>query len=228
VSCMLIHIRRLIFSCFHLLQWLILKWTKPLHTSLLLGTVMDLTRGEPELVAENALLRQQLIILRRQIKRPSYPRTDRLLLILRARAVRVWRQALVIVQPETLLRWHRQGFRLFWKQKSKPKSTQAKVTAETIALIKQMAKHNRRLRSRTDPGANCSSWVFASANARFRSTCGMCARLDQEARTGGPSSAIMRGRSGPVIFSKSPTSSFARFLPSSSLNCDRGRSSMSV
>jgi len=144
--------RRLIFSCFHLLQWLILKWTKPLHTSLLLGTVMDLTRGEPELVAENALLRQQLIILRRQIKRPSYPRTDRLLLILRARAVRVWRQALVIVQPETLLRWHRQGFRLFWKQKSKPKSTQAKVTAETIALIKQMAKHNRRLRSRTDPG----------------------------------------------------------------------------
>jgi hypothetical protein len=152
VSCMLIHMRRLIFSCFHLLQRLILKWTKPLHTSLLLGTVMDLTRGKPELVAENALLRHQLIILRRQIKRPSYTRTDQLLLILMARAVRAWRQALVIVQPETLLRWHRQGFRLFWKQKSKPKSTQARVTAETIALIKEMAKHNRRLRSRTDPG----------------------------------------------------------------------------
>ena len=82
-------------------------------------------------------------ILRRQIKRPRYTRTDRLLLILLARAVRAWRQALVIVQPETLLRWHRQGFRLFWKQKSRPKSTQAKVTAETIALIKEMAKHNR-------------------------------------------------------------------------------------
>ena len=100
MSCMLIHMRRLIFSCFHLLQRLILKGTKPLHTSLLLGTVMDLTRGKPELVAENALLRQQLIILRRQIKRPSYTRTDRLLLILRARAVRAWRQALVIVQED--------------------------------------------------------------------------------------------------------------------------------
>ncbi len=65
---------------------------------------MDLTRGKPELVAENALLQQQLIILRRQIKRPRYTRTDRLLLILLARAVRAWRQALVIVQPETLLR----------------------------------------------------------------------------------------------------------------------------
>ena len=228
MSCMLIHMRRLIFSCFHLLQRLILKWTKPLHTSLLLGTVMDLTRGKPELVAENALLRQQLIILRRQIKRPSYTRTDQLLLILRARAVQAWRQALVIVQPETLLRWHRQGFRLFWKQKSKPKSTQAQVMAETIALRKRDGKAQSPSSEQNGSGANCSSWVFASANARFRSTCGMCARLDQEDRTGGLSSAIMRGRSGPVIFSKSPTSSFARFLPSSSLNCDRGRSSMSV
>ena len=57
--------------------------------------------------------------------------------------VRTWKQALVIVQPDTLLRWHRLGFRLFWGQKSKPKSTQAKVSAETMALIKDMAKNNR-------------------------------------------------------------------------------------
>ena len=44
-----------------------LKWTKPPHTSLLLGTVMDLARGKSELVVEHALLRQQLIILRRQV-----------------------------------------------------------------------------------------------------------------------------------------------------------------
>ncbi len=104
---------------------------------------MDLAREKSELIAENALLRQQLVILRRQIKRPRYTKTDRLLLVLLARAVRPWRQALLIVQPETLLKWHRQGFRLFWKQKSKAKSAQAKVEAQIIALIKEMASNNR-------------------------------------------------------------------------------------
>jgi putative transposase len=114
---------------------------------LLLGTKRDLARGKAELVAVNALLRQHLMILRRQIKRPPYKKSDRILLLL-ARAVRAWRQALFLVQPETLLRWHRQGFRLFWKHKSRPKLTRAKVAAETIALFKQMARNNRRLRIR--------------------------------------------------------------------------------
>jgi putative transposase len=49
----------------------------------------------------------------------------------------------LIVQPETLLRWHRQGFRLFWRYKSKAISAKPKVSAETIALINEMAKNNR-------------------------------------------------------------------------------------
>jgi len=143
VSRVLTHIKPLVSSCFHFFQRGLLRWTTPSHTPLLLGAVMDLARGKAELIAENALLRQQLIILRRQIKRPRYTKTDRLLLVLLARTVRAWRQALLIVQPETLLKWHRQGFRLFWKHRSKPKSTQAKVAAETIALIKEMARNNR-------------------------------------------------------------------------------------
>jgi hypothetical protein len=70
-------------------------------TSLLLGTLADLARSKSELVAENALLRQQLIIFRRQVKRPACTKTDRMLLVLLARAVRTWKQALFIVQPET-------------------------------------------------------------------------------------------------------------------------------
>ena len=143
MSRVLTHIKPLVSSCFHLFQRGLLRWTTPSHTPLVLGTVMDLARGKSELIAENALLRQQLVILRRQIKRPRYTKTDRLLLVLLARAVRPWRQALLIVQPETLLKWHRQGFRLFWKYRSKPKSAQAKVAAETIALIKEMARNNR-------------------------------------------------------------------------------------
>src|SRR5215471_20971075 len=53
---------------------------KPDTISLLLGTLTDLARGKFELVAENALLRQQVIILRRQVKRPACTRTDRILL----------------------------------------------------------------------------------------------------------------------------------------------------
>ena len=55
MSRVLIQMRRLIHSYFHRLQLLILKWTKPSRTSLLLGTVTDLARGKPELVAENVL-----------------------------------------------------------------------------------------------------------------------------------------------------------------------------
>jgi hypothetical protein len=70
---------------------------------------------------------------------------DRALLILLASRVRAWRQALLIVQPETLLRWHRQGFRLFWRRTSQGTQPTArpKVSAETIALIKDMAGANR-------------------------------------------------------------------------------------
>jgi len=143
VSRVLTHIKTLVSYCFHLFQQCLLRWTKPSHPPLLLETVMDLARGKSELIAENALLRQQLIILRRQIKQSRYTKTERLLLVFLARAVRTWRQALLIVQPEPLLKWHRQGFRLLWKHRSKPKSTQAKVAAETIALIKEMATKNR-------------------------------------------------------------------------------------
>jgi len=121
-------------------------WTKPFRNALPFSTLTDLGRSRFELIAENALLRQQLIILRRQVKRPACTKTDRLLLVLLARLVRTWNQTLLIVQPETLLHWHRELFRLFWKRKSKPSSHKPKVAAETIALIREMAKDNRRLR----------------------------------------------------------------------------------
>jgi len=119
------------------------RWTKPLRTSLLLATLTDLGRSKSELIAENALLRHQLIILKRQVKRPPITKTDRMLFMLLARVVRTWQQALAIVQPETLLRWHRELFRLYWKRKSKAASRKPKVAEETITLIRQMAKENR-------------------------------------------------------------------------------------
>jgi hypothetical protein len=136
-------LRQLKDGCWHALSSRLTHWTKPLLTSLPLATLTDLGRSKSELVAENALLRHQLTILQRQVKRPSITRTDRVLLVLLARVVRTWNQALFIVQPETLLRGPRELFRLSWKRKSKASSHKPRVAAETVALIRQMAKDNR-------------------------------------------------------------------------------------
>src|SRR3954454_275699 len=87
----------------------LLAWTRPATGPRVGSTVGDLTRTKAALVAENALLRHQLVVLHRQVGRPVLTPADRLRLILLARLARRWRAALLIVQPETLLRWHRQG-----------------------------------------------------------------------------------------------------------------------
>jgi hypothetical protein len=113
---------------FQSLQYRFVAWTKPDTPSLGLATLTDLTRSNSELVAENALLRQQLIILRRKVNRPVCTKKDRMLLVLLARMVHTWKQALFIVQPETLLKWHRQGFKLFWKYKSRAASLAPRIS----------------------------------------------------------------------------------------------------
>ncbi len=97
-------LKRLIGMSVSILRTRCVHWTIPLTSSLPLGTLADLARSKSELIAENALLRQQLIILRRQVKRPACTKRDRILLVLLARAVRAWKQTLFIIQPETLLR----------------------------------------------------------------------------------------------------------------------------
>jgi putative transposase len=139
-------LKRLMSTSVNRLRTRFVHWTTPPTSSLLLGTLADLIRSKPELIAENAILRQQLIILKRQVKRPACTKTDWVLLVLLARVIRTWKQALFLIQPETLLRWHRELFRLFWKRRSKAASHQPKIAAETVALIREMAAQNRRLR----------------------------------------------------------------------------------
>jgi hypothetical protein len=139
VGCVFTLIKQRICSSCRTLQACFSRWLKPSTTSLVLGTLADMTRGKSELLAENALLRHQLIILRRQVKHPVYLKTDRFLLVVLARMVRTWKQALFLVQPETLLRWHRELFRAFWKRKSRACSNKPRLLHETITLIREMA-----------------------------------------------------------------------------------------
>jgi hypothetical protein len=166
----LIPLRQRIALCFHTLHDGIVRWLKPRSTSLLFGTIADLAKGRSELMVENALLRQQLIILRRHVKRPACRKTDRFLLVLFARMLRTWKQALFVVQPETVLRWHRELFRLFWKHTSKTDSRQPKISPETIALIKEMASKNRRLRSRAHSRRVAQAGYARVPAARSRNT----------------------------------------------------------
>ncbi|HEU5329971.1 MAG TPA: hypothetical protein VFU78_17920, partial [Thermomicrobiales bacterium] len=80
----------------------------------------DLVRSRAQLLAESALLRQQLLVLRRSVTRPAVTRADRALLVLLAGRVRAGRRALLLIQPATLLGWHRAGCRARWRRKSRP------------------------------------------------------------------------------------------------------------
>jgi putative transposase len=130
-------------ACLRAARQRLMVCLKPATSTPVGGAFGDLARTKAELVAENALLRQQLLVLRRQVKRPALTPADRLRLVLLARLARGWRAALLIVQPGTLLRWHRLGFRLVWRAKSAAGRKRPQVPDETVALIRRLAAENR-------------------------------------------------------------------------------------
>ena len=92
---------------------------------------------------ENLALRQQLGILMRTSKRPRLRRTDRLFWVCPAKIWKGWKSVILIVQPETVLRWQRRRFRLYWRQLSQRKNPgRPKVNAEIRALVEKMATAN--------------------------------------------------------------------------------------
>jgi putative transposase len=107
------------------------------------GMTSDLIRSRTDLLIENAMLRQQLIVLNRQVKRPLLTKQDRIWMVLLARCTRFWKQAVLVVQPETVLRWHRDLFRFYWRWRSRKKGRKSRIAPETVALIREMAENNR-------------------------------------------------------------------------------------
>jgi hypothetical protein len=93
----------------HLLN-LLKAWMKPCTRTTVSGGMVDLTRTKTELVLENALLRQHIVVLKRHVKRPQLTGWDRAGLVCLASRCMDWKSALLIVKPETLLRWHRELF----------------------------------------------------------------------------------------------------------------------
>ena|SRR2546422_6448079 len=98
-----------------------------------------LFRGRPQLALENLALRQQLAVLHRKSPRLRLRPADRSFWVSLAVVWDQWRSALIVVRPETVLRWHRQGFRYFWRWKSRGRPC---VSPELIRLIRRMSQEN--------------------------------------------------------------------------------------
>src|SRR5256885_6935502 len=116
--------------------------------SVLLSFLLTLrtgARSRAALQLEVLALRHQLQVLHRsRHRRVRLAKTDRWLWVLLSRLWTEWRLALVIVKPETVIAWHRRGFRLWWTSKSRCRMGRPTVPTEIRTLIRTMAEANPR------------------------------------------------------------------------------------
>ncbi|MBU8871327.1 MAG: DDE-type integrase/transposase/recombinase, partial [Gemmatimonadales bacterium] len=107
-----------------------------------ISAVFSALQSRQFLVLENIALRHQIEVFQRNAKRPRLKPEDRVLWALLSRILPDWRQHLSIVQPDTVIRWHRKGWRLYWRWRSKPGKGRPKVSVEIRTLISRMSQEN--------------------------------------------------------------------------------------
>jgi putative transposase len=108
------------------------------------GALGRLFRSRRDLVFENFVLRQQLAVLKRRYPRPSLNLFDKLFWVAMHRFWSKWKQALIVVTPETVVRWHRAGFRMYWRLISRVRRPigRRSTPKEVRQLIFQMVREN--------------------------------------------------------------------------------------
>ena len=110
----------------------------------LLSTLGSIFRSRAALELENLALRHPIGVLQRSTtKRPKLTAGDRMLWVFLSRVWRDWRSALAMLQPETVVAWHRTGFRLFWTWRGPPRpSGRPRISREVRDLIRTMCREN--------------------------------------------------------------------------------------
>jgi len=109
----------------------------------LFSTILCRFKKTFDLALENLALRQQLAIMKRSSKRPQLRPGDRLFWVVLSRLWSGWQDALIVVKPNTVVRWHRKGFKLFWRYKSRRKGPgRPPISPDVRNLIRRMAEAN--------------------------------------------------------------------------------------
>ena len=101
----------------------------------------QLFKSKQNLILENLMLRQQLNIYKRKNKRPKLETIDRVILVWISRTFSKWKSALVVVRPATVIGWHKKGFKLYWRRKSR-RVGRPNIDWQLIKLIRRMQKEN--------------------------------------------------------------------------------------
>ena len=125
-------------------QLSLIRFFTPASTLMaILAAVRDCLRTRAALQIEVLALRHQLNVLQRSVKRPKLTAADRYLWARLSRFWTGWRSALVIVKPETVIAWHRKGFRVVWTWKvRRGQPGRPPVSREIRKLIRQMSREN--------------------------------------------------------------------------------------
>ena len=111
--------------------------------SLLSSLIKSLFKNRESLLLENLALRQQLAAYLRPGRRPRLRAFDRAFWVLLSKLWRDWSTALIIVKPQTVISWHRQGFKLYWRWKSRPRRLgRPTIPVEHIDFIRRMSRDN--------------------------------------------------------------------------------------
>jgi putative transposase len=109
---------------------------------LFLGLLFRCFYSRRNLLLENLVLRQQLSVFKQRKQRPTLARFDKLFWIGIKRVWSQWKNSLIMVNPETVVRWHRAGFRRYWRWRSRRQVGRKRVRREVRELITQMMSEN--------------------------------------------------------------------------------------
>ena len=110
------------------------------------------------LIADNLCLRQQLLVLQRRKPRPRLEDADRRFWVLACRSFIGWRASLLVVKPETVLRWHRRGWRAYWRRRSCRRGRRP-IRPERRTLIRRMTVENQLWGQRRIQAELATAWV---------------------------------------------------------------------
>jgi hypothetical protein len=164
---------------------------------LVLAVLASPFKSKSRLEAENAVLRHQLIVLQRKVRgRAHLTNNDRWFFVQMYRWFPSILKVVTIIEPETLVRWHRAGFRRYWRWKSRPRGGRPQIDVELRTLIRRMSIENLLWGAPRIHG-ELLKLGFRSRNQRSRRT--WLGDAGRPVRGGGPFCAITRRTLPPWI-----------------------------